>query len=270
MKNILVLLLCSITVLVEASTNPPEPRVDPALSGQPAQSQSQIRDYLEMASYVATVALAVFAFCALKQIRLARSQIQIASDALVVAKDDIKIRSRREAIALAAKHCEDFADVILPKLNTWHGEFGSKGIIFKDNWELLNKNFDDTSLKNPKPAQDWVQLVKSKNLGMTACNILNQCEAFAIYFASGAADEGIAFPVVGPLFCKYVEQNAPFLIHMRSHRDAGFTSGKYANTVRLYEIWADRIRLEEIDVQTQKTEKERGSLKKDKITPIGA
>jgi hypothetical protein len=215
-----------------------------------------------MASFVGTIVIGLSALIALKQIRLASLQIKITSD-------DIKVRSRREAIALAAKHCEDFADVLLPKLNAWVAEFGKAGIGLEKKWGLQNKTFDDNSLKDPKSAHAWVQLIKSKNLGYTTCKILNQCEAFAIYFATGAADEEIAFPVVGPLFCEYVEQFAPFLIDLRSHTDSSFTSGKYANTVRLYEIWADRIRLEELDAQTKKTDKERSSLKNDKIKPIG-
>ena len=238
MKILLILLLLANSILVEASTNLPE-------TDQQTQLQlniGRIKDYLEMASYGATIVIAIFAFVALKQIRLARLQLNVASDALVVAKDDIKIRSRREAIALAAKHCEDFGDVILPKLNTWCNEFKNKNITLV-RWPLLNKTFDDTSIKDQNDSHAWVQKVRSQQLGNHACFVLNQCEAFAIYFATGAADEEVAFPVAGPLFCQFVEIFAPWLISMRINKDVLFTSGKYANTVRLYEIWSDRIRV---------------------------
>ena len=62
---------------------------------------------------------------------------------------------------------------------------------------------------------------------------------------------------------------APSLIEIRIKKVPGFTSGQYKNTVQLYEIWADRIRMEELNLQAQKTEKERGTLKKETIKPIG-
>lgn len=109
----------------------------------------------------------------------------------------------------------------------------------------------------------------SKNSNSHAVNVLNQLEGFAIFFANGAADEEVAFPVAAIPFCDYVEMFAPCLIAMRSNTLAGFTSGKYANTVRLYEIWADRIRVEEIEAQTKDAAKELGSLKREKIKIIG-
>jgi hypothetical protein len=265
MKTFLTCIFSALSVLVLASTNSIDPKVAISANGEVLQPQSnlkQIRDYLEMASFAATILIAVSALIALKQIRIASSQLKIASD-------DIKIRSRREAIALSAKHCEDFANDILLKLNAWRNEFGPKGIEIRSDWGLLNNCFDETSLKDPKPAQVWVQQVKSKNLGFTACKILNQCEAFAIYFATGAADEEVAFPVLGPLFCEYVKQFTPFLIDLRAHTDKSFTSGKYSNTVCLFAIWSDRIRLEELEVQSKKTDKEKSSLKNEKIKPIG-
>ena len=201
-----------------ASTNPPET----APSGLTAQSQSQsppIREYLEMASFVATIALALFAALALKQ-------IVVAKDALVVAKDDIKIRSRREAIALAAKQCEDFAATI-QKIDNLELEFTKNHVKIRNSWELANKNFDDTTLKDQKAARVWIQEVESKKLGNTANIILTHLEAFAIYFAVGAADEEVAFPVAGPVFCSYVENLTPWLILLRSQTDKSYTSGKY-------------------------------------------
>ena len=127
MKIFLILFLFANSVLADASN------IEPSVSKPPGQLQpysAVIRDYLEMVSFGATIAIAISALFALKQIRLARLKLNIASDALVVAKDDIKIRSRREAIALAAKHCEDFADVILPRLHNWCAEFGSKLLEF--------------------------------------------------------------------------------------------------------------------------------------------
>jgi hypothetical protein len=277
MKVILIFILFVGTFMSYATTTPADSKGELTPQSQPTSNLREIRDCLEIASFAATITLAVAAIIGLRQLHLARLQLKIASDtfsvakdALVVAKDDIKIRSRREAIALSAKHCEDFADVALPKLNQWHQELLNKGIVFPANcWELANKNFDETSLKDSKAGQQWVNQIKAKQAGTFPCKILNQLEALAIYFATGAADEEVAFPVLGTLFCKYVEQYAPFLIDLRSHKDASFTSGKYANTIRLFEIWSDRIRLEEIDSQTKKAEKERTSLKSQTIKPIG-
>ena len=267
------LLLVTSSMLASVPTNlPVESNNTTSTSKESEQSKSHaasLRDYLEMFSFGATIATAAVAILALRQLRLARLQLVVASATLKVAQDDIKIRSRREAVSLAAKHCEDYGDVILQKLNNWRSEITGKGVSLKS-WLLQNKSFDETSLQDSKGAQVWIQQMQSKQLGTIACKILNQCEAFAIYFATGAADEEVAFPVVGSIFCHEVEMFAPWLIAMRTHSSSDYTSGKYANTVRLYEIWADRIRVEEIESQTKLTQRELGTLKKEKIKPIGA
>jgi len=272
MKSIVILVLVASWLMLTASTNLAAESNNAAWisdkSEPPALRTVSLRDYLEMFSFGATIITAVVAVFALRQLRLARLQLDVASATLKVAQDDIKTRSRREAVSLAAKHCEDYGDVILQKFNAWRNEITAKGINLKT-WALQNKSFDETSLKNASEAHAWIQQMQTKQLGATACKILNQCEAFAVYFATGAADEEVAYPVVGSLFCHEVEMFAPWLIAMRTHSASNYTSGKYANTVRLYEIWADRIRVEEIEAQTKRTQQELGTLKKEKIKPIG-
>ena len=100
-------------------------------------------------------------------------------------------------------------------------------------------------------------------------DLINQLEAFAIYFTNGAADEGVAFPVAGIPFCHYVESFAPLLVACRSGAALGVTSGKYPNTIKLFSIWTDRTRKEQIEAESAKMQKELQTLNPHRVKPIG-
>ena len=71
--------------------------------------------------------------------------------------------------------------------------------------------------------------------------ILNDIEAFAIYFATGAAAEKVAFPVLGALFCYWVDIFAPHIAFARTNKDETLlVSDAYPNTIALYAVWAAR------------------------------
>jgi hypothetical protein len=99
--------------------------------------------------------------------------------------------------------------------------------------------------------------------------ILNTLEGLALYFVHGAADEVVAYPVIGPLFCEDVEMLAPLLIHLRN-KLAGVASGQFANTIKLYETWSVRTRQTELKERQANIGALLSALPADKkIPPIG-
>ncbi len=125
MKFISVLIFVTFSTIVTASTSL---AVEPTNSARTATEKESlgthlsIRDYLEMISFGATIATAIVAMIALSQLRLARLQLKVGTEALSVAQEDIKIRSRREAVALAAERCEDLGNVKFPIIRLAEGD----------------------------------------------------------------------------------------------------------------------------------------------------
>jgi hypothetical protein len=169
---------------------------------------------------------------------------------------------------LAAERCEDLANKKFPEILGALNRIQGQKVGLKV-WNLQNKAFDSTSVVEVKEAQAWVAEFQSKNLHGPALHILNQLEGFAIYFISGAADEEVAFPVAGIPFCHYVGLFAPYLIAVRNGQLTGVTSGKFENTVKLFELWVDRIRREQIEAQAKIIQKELKTLKSGSVPPIG-
>lgn len=205
-----------------------------------------IRPYLELLSFVSTLAIAIFAYRALDQIKLAKGLLE-------TAQKDIELRSTREAVTLAAHRCEKFAEVLLPKHTRALSSIWSQGIIKKVTWELNNPEFDNTSLKKADESKIWMgKLNSDPNAFGAFIVLLNDLESFAVYFMKGAADEQVAYPSVGTVFCHWMEIVAPILIALRSGADAAalglhdhsVTSGSYPNSVGLYKVWASRLNKE--------------------------
>ena len=197
-------------------------------------------DFFEMASGVSAIVIAIAACVALSQIFLLKSQLKIA-------KDDILIRSRREAVALAADRCERFAatvEILKP------GFVGLLGPVTKyPTWNLVNVRVQESSIGDSDKAKDWVKQVCGTPKMGNALQILNTLEAFAIYFHSGAADEKTAFPVTSAVFCGYVECLFPILVSLRKGTE-NVHSGQFQNVVGLYERWAARRKSISVDEQT--------------------
>jgi hypothetical protein len=156
---------------------------------------------LELAYFASGIVIAIVAMVGLWQLKLAkdalsaaRQQIELATTALQVAKDDIKIRSLREAISLAAGRSEQFAEKIIPHYDRVAALLEKNGAELLE-WKLANSQFTLTSL-NSKESKRWLDtLGRSDESCGAASSLLNELEAFAIYFVNGAADErGLPIP----------------------------------------------------------------------------
>ena len=237
---------------------------------------STFENVLRLLYYKSGILVAIFAGAALYQLKLAkealqatRKQIDVASEALKVAKNDIEVRSEREAVALAAERCEKFAEETLPRCAEKYNEIFSSGLE-KRKWALSDGDLQPQSLKERQDARQWLRDLQSKpnHLSQVAA-ILNDLEAFAIYFAKGAADEKVAYPAIGAVFCEWTQVFAPYLAEVRSTGMDTVTSGKYQNIVELYNIWESRSRREDLEAEADRINNQINEISDRSIDPIG-
>ena len=162
----------------------------------------------------------------------------IALTQINIAKNDIRTRSKREAVCLAAQKCEAFAKEVLPMYQTVFVINQTATPLRK--WGLKNNNFSQASLENIDEGKKWTDDLRKKGFYVHGIDFLNRLEGIAMYFTNGAADEEVAYPVIGSVFCIMVQQFSPLLIELREHILEFTTSGPYQNTVNLYGVWSSR------------------------------
>ena len=198
-----------------------------------------------------------------------QQQLTVATAALTVARDDIRIRSQREAVALAAERCEKFAEQIIPRVSTNIRHIAALKFQVRT-WEIGEASFDEPAYIERPEVQVWLKSTQnSRDAIEYIFAVLNDLEAFAIYFARGAADEAVAYPVVGAIFCEWVENFAPQLIAARTKRVRGVTSGPYQNIVELYKMWSVRTRRNELELRANRINLELSVLPSSQVRPIG-
>ena len=142
------------------------------------------RSVLEVLYYISGIAIAVAAFWGLRQ--------------LTISKQIAKVNAKREAYKLAADECRHFADVVVPARTSLdilvrdkHLQSFTNKTFSVETGEIKNRNFD-MGLLTKEIAGFGTEIV--------AC--LNALEAFAIFFASGVADEDIGYRETGRAFCE--------------------------------------------------------------------
>jgi hypothetical protein len=196
-------------------------------------------------------------------------QLTIATAALTVARDDIRIRSQREAVVLAAELCEKFAAQIIPRVTANIRHITDLKIQLRA-WELSDASFDEPAYVQRPEVRSWLASTQNPPAAIEhILAVLNDLEAFAIYFTRGAADEAVAYPVVGAIFCAWVENFAPHLIAARTKMVKGLTSGPYQNIVELYKMWSVRTRRKELELKANRINLELSGLPSSDLRPIG-
>ncbi len=218
-----------------------------------------LRFFLEMLFFVSGIILAGVGVTALYQIVLAKRSIE-------TARSDIELRSKREAVTLAADRCAVFATVTHRECKDSLNKIANAGVTIR-NWTLENNAFEKSSIKDWEEAKQWLKQLQPEQLN-DAGKILNLLESFAMYFAEGAADETVAYSSVGPIFCSYVNRLAPYLILLRA-KEATVASGSFENITKLYDVWASRLKRHALESERKGIDLELSSLWPSEIKPIG-
>jgi hypothetical protein len=235
-------------------------------------AHQHLRFFLELLSFVGNFIVAVVAAVALYQIILAKRSIgtanqnlKLAADALETARSDIELRSKREAVTLAADRCAAFADKI-PECAASLNAIVTTGTPIKT-WILEDTRFSKSSIKDWDAAKQWLDQLQPPQRDQ-ASSILNLLESFAMYFAEGAADERVAYSSVGPVFCSYVDRLAPYLILLRA-KEAAVASGAFQNIVTLYEVWTSRMKRHMLESERRIISAKLSGIDTSDIPPIG-
>ena len=237
---------------------------------------SGFRAGLELVYFASGAVVAVASVLVLRQVTVAREtlhtlkeQLRIASDAITVAQEDIRVRSQREAVALAAERCERFADTVIPRVVTNFKAIQATGVRLQ-RWSVDGVGFDDPAYLQRPDVRAWLDSIEKAPAcvgNMSA--VLNDCEAFAVYFARGAAEEEVAYPVVGAVFCEWIEILAPHLVAMRTKKVNGITSGSFQNTITIFELWFARTKRKALELEANKINLTLAGLTIPEIRPIG-
>lgn len=205
----------------------------------------ELRPIMETLFFAATVALAVFAFKALEQVK--------------ISKDIARTSAKREAFKLAAEQCRYFAETVIPLSDKLHAQCAKLNLTSFSNpkFEVLDgeitfPNFPESSV-----------LVDFQKCQYEMMTFLNSIEAFAVFFVSGVAEESVAYRETGTTFCVTMKKMMPAVYLYRKY------GVRYESTVKLYEIWSARAASEELLKTKKSIDTELTKLKKGGITTIG-
>lgn len=176
-------------------------------------STSNFRSILEILYFVTSPLLLIVTIIGLQQ--------------LTIAKNSSKMNAKREAFKLAAEQCKYFLEHIVPELN----------LIDNLMDEMAIDSLGKAQIKaNNKVIEIECNINKSKKLFDILPQlsiVLNELEAFAVFFTSGVAEESVAFSSIGNTFVCSVDKFLPIVCMVQ---------GKgYGNILKLYILWKDKI-----------------------------
>lgn len=216
-----------------------------------------LHNYLELFYFLSGIGLLFIGIFGLKQLQLVKTQIAIA-------KKEIKVNSQRESALLSAKQCEVFARSFLPKIAEIQDKMDNVGLDeFKG--EIKDFKYDENFfINNSDFFHTWEEKDEDKTITREIANLLNEFEAFSVYFTKQIADESIAFQSIGDTFCSTVEGYCyPFITLL------GENNQSYANIIELYFLWKDRRRAEELETKLDNLMEEYNNITPKQIRPTG-
>ncbi len=211
-----------------------------------------VRRILELVSFLGTGVVGALGFFVFFQIKMAKASLDTARATLEIMNDDMQTRIRREAVVLAVEQTRLFGENVIPVIGKEFDACKDKGIEF-DPWKILNTSFDRSSFENLDAADRWLDTMAKAGKYPIFVKVLNDHEAFAMYFVGGAADELLAFPSLAAVYCSNILRLAPLLVALRVGVDKKtnerLPSGPYQNAIKLFEIWSARQEKESLESQ---------------------
>lgn len=214
----------------------------------------EIRSWLEITYFIAGgPVIAVIAYFALGQIKILKAQVEEQKKALIVS-------SRRDALKLTADQVAFYCEKIIPLQNILNKKLKSEGITILEKFKI---EFEEGSIKVIPPKEEFsfkaFQLISSELVAAA-----NAMESFSTYFASGVADEKVAYLSLGSTFCNSMETLSPILIPISNG------GRKFSATLRLYSIWGSRLEKENLEKQKVEIENKLKSKKQFSVPVVGA
>lgn len=214
----------------------------------------ETKKILEIIYFLSGPVIAVFAFMALHQIKIAKQQLE--ND-----KNILRINSKRESIKLATEQCDNYMKNIMPDINELEEYLEKMKIDFLKKSKVTIEQ-DSISVEPYIDDEDYKKYI-DMNCIRKRLKVENALETFSIYFTSGIADEKIAYLTLGRTYCYIVEKLLPDILYKSN-------DGEYfKNIIQLFNLWYFRIQQEKIQKEKSELEKKLGSIKTRGINTIG-
>ncbi len=188
-----------------------------------------------------------------------------------ISKQSIQIQSRRESIKYATELIKNYVSNLIPLHNQIDKIYSGKG------WQSLEVNLEDFIAEEVKlmfpdvvrHCENSINLEFSDDKILEpTINMQNDLEAFSVPFVNGVADEEVAFNAIGETFCYTVSKYYFAYCAVRPKPRKSITNG-FENTIILYNLWAPRMKKNELQNIAKATEEELASIKEKKIKAIG-
>lgn len=153
----------------------------------------EYKDSLEVLSFLGSIIVALVSIFAAVQIYYAKKSLEIAAKSFELTKADSLVRSKREAVVLAAEICERFANSNRTLFRDITEKLEKLGFGVFD-WQLNNFDFNKSSVQDKDEADKYASSIL-QNVGLfnDIVSVVNEIESISIYFVKGAADEEAAF-----------------------------------------------------------------------------
>lgn len=204
------------------------------------------KSILENLYFLSGPILAVLGLFIFRQIKLAKNQFIIAKKQLEESQKQLKINSQRQAASLAADKVKEYCSELLPLIDRISIE--KEKIKYVDFTGPI-MNFTNDELKNFDKEFLDAFLNRPIEIAFLELEIINNLEAFSVYFVKGIADEKIAFNSIGKTFCNSILQYYPTISLLRGSKNA---NKPYDTLIQLYRCWSER--LDSFKIETEKEE----------------
>ena len=213
----------------------------------------ELKEWLEIANYLSTVTLAVVAILALRQISLAKQQIE-------TTKELFKKQSKRASIEATINECKRFADHVIQDHIKIIEHCQKNNITFFSDVKFQRDGDSITVDATNAKKEDAPKL---KEMGSLLTSFCNGLEAHAMYFLSGIADENIAYHTNAQSYLDLCEDA------YKIFASAGKKSKDIDAIQTLYFRWATRMEKDELAEQQIEINKKLSTFNQTPIRPIG-
>lgn len=211
-----------------------------------------VRKWLEIIYFVSGPAVAVFAFLALAQVRVAKEQLE-------AQRRSLQIASKRDALRVTADQIMEYSTKIVPLINTLDRKIKEEKITY---FSKFNVEVHSDSVKVTPVGKD-INVDEVISVASEIVAVSNALEAFSSYFASGVADEKMAFLSLGTTFCDTVKDIAPLLVPL------GAKDRRFAAVLYLFTTWHCRLEAEALSRQKDEIEKKLETRRPVTIKTVG-
>ena len=214
-------------------------------------TMEQLKEILELLYLLSGPAIAVLAYLALAQIKIARKQLEEQRKAT-------RISSKRDALKTMSEQVAKYGSEIIPLINALDHKIESENI------EFFSKSKVEITSEGMKvfPCSDLDEREKVKSKFKEFTDMMNALEGFSAFFISGVADEKTAFHSLSTTFCNTVKDKAP-LILMTSEGKHHFEA-----TLSLFRVWNTRLETENLEKKKSELERKLRSQKTQYVDTI--